>query len=51
MSGNKIGGLILIVVGAAFLAHNFGLLSFHAIWRWWPAVLIVLGIAILFSRR
>jgi hypothetical protein len=50
MSSNKIGGWILIAVGALFLAHNFGLLSFHAIWKWWPVLLIALGASIVFRR-
>jgi hypothetical protein len=39
------GAVILISVGVLFLAHN--LTSFdlmHIIWRYWPLILIVLGI-------
>ena len=37
-------GAILIVVGCAFLARNFGLINFHFMWHtYWPVILIVIG--------
>ena len=37
-------GIVLIVIGALFLAHNFGLLQFGWLHQWWPLILIGLGI-------
>jgi len=46
--------IILIVLGAAFLASNLGLISFGVLrqWlaTWWPLILIALGIAGLVRR-
>jgi len=51
MSGNKIGGWILIVLGAAFLASNLGWISFASLWKFWPIVLIVLGMSMILTRK
>lgn len=51
MNGNIVGGGILIALGAAFLAHNFGWLSFSALWKFWPVILIALGLSMIFSRK
>lgn len=51
MSGNKIGGWILVALGAAFLAQNLGWFSFAALWKFWPVVLIALGLSMVFSRK
>lgn len=50
MSGNKIGGWILIAIGGALLAHNLGWLSFNALFKWWPALLIAVGLGIVLGR-
>jgi hypothetical protein len=42
-------GASLIALGVVFLLHNFGLLSFQSIARWWPLVLIVAGAGFLKS--
>ena len=36
-------GLILIVLGCLFLAHNFGLLEWGWLRQWWPLILIGSG--------
>ncbi|OGF11186.1 MAG: hypothetical protein A2W00_10030 [Candidatus Eisenbacteria bacterium RBG_16_71_46] len=39
------GGLLLILLGVLFLAGNLGAIEVHhAIERWWPLVLILLGL-------
>jgi hypothetical protein len=52
---NLVWPLVLIVVGALFLAHNLGYLAFaqlrELIGTWWPLILIALGIGGLVSRR
>jgi cell wall-active antibiotic response 4TMS protein YvqF len=42
------GPIIMIGIGALFLAHNFGL-GFD-IGRWWPVVLILVGGGLLMDR-
>jgi len=37
-------GLILVVIGALLLAHNFDLLQFGWLRQWWPAILIAIGL-------
>jgi hypothetical protein len=47
-----IWGLILVTVGAVLLLDNLELINFYwrNIWRFWPVVLIVAGINLIFSR-
>lgn len=45
--------IILIVLGAVLLMNNLGLADFdlgRLLMRWWPAILIVVGISMLFRR-
>ncbi|MBS0458171.1 MAG: hypothetical protein JSS44_12685 [Proteobacteria bacterium] len=45
--------IILIVIGAILLLNNLGLWNVsiaHLVQTWWPAVLIVLGVSMLFRR-
>lgn len=54
MKANLFPALILIAVGALFLLKNLGLtnLNFGAlISTWWPAILILVGISMLFKNR
>lgn len=51
MSGSKVGGLILVVLGTVFLAENLGWISWREIWKWWPVLLIALGLSMLFGRK
>jgi hypothetical protein len=49
---SRTGALILIVVGALFLVSNLGWLPqlgplFH---RWWPLILIIVGVVMLVQR-
>jgi len=45
-------GIILIFVGVIFLLENFGIIDFSwgYVWRFWPILLIITGVNILFSR-
>jgi hypothetical protein len=45
-----IGPIILIGLGALFLLNNFNWFPFYRIWRFWPLVLIGVGI-LLFRNR
>ncbi len=42
--------VLLIGFGILFLLGNLGLLEFHRVLRYWPAVLILLGIYMLYER-
>lgn len=44
-------GLIIIVVGALFLAQNLGFIQDYSFWKYLPALLIVLGVYQLFLNR
>ena len=44
------GGLIIITIGVIFLLDNVGVLEAHAFTRWWPLLLIILGVSKLISR-
>ncbi len=42
---------ILIGLGLVFLANNFDMLELAFLRQWWPVILILLGIGMLFQRR
>jgi TM2 domain-containing membrane protein YozV len=46
-----VGAVILIGLGVLFLLDQFGALHFDWIWRFWPVILIAIGIRILMKRR
>lgn len=53
MKASKISwGIILIFIGTVFLLENYGIIDFHwtYVWRFWPVILIIMGINIIFSR-
>ncbi len=45
-------GIILVFIGTVFLLENYGVIDFRwtYVWKFWPIVLIVSGINIIFSR-
>ena len=52
-SGSRIpfSGILLVLLGALFLADQFGVLSFGLVFaRWWPALLILAGVLNLLER-
>ena len=49
-SGFFTGPIILITVGVLFLLNNLGMLSIRQLLRFWPVLLIVLGVGMLTSR-
>jgi len=45
-------GILLIVFGALFLADQIGAISFgHTFARWWPALLVLAGVAGVIERQ
>lgn len=45
-----IGAIVLIALGGLFLLNSFGLIEIGNIFRFWPVVLIVLGVMMLVKR-
>lgn len=43
-------GLFLILLGVVFLMATLGRICWEDVWRYWPAVLILLGLSIVFKR-
>lgn len=51
-SGKYTWGIILIIIGLLFLLENLGFLDFSdVISRYWPVLLILLGLKIILNRR
>lgn len=48
-----IWGVLLLFIGTIFLLENFDIIDFYwsAIWRFWPVLLIILGINFLFNSK
>ena len=54
MKSHYIAAIALIVIGLLFLANNLGVAHLNLgqlIAHWWPALLVGLGIMMLFSKR
>ena len=49
--GSVIGGLIIMAIGMIFLLDNFNVLESRAFARWWPILLIIVGVSKLVFRR
>jgi LiaI-LiaF-like transmembrane region/B-box zinc finger len=46
-----VGAIILIGLGVLFLLDEIGMMHFDWIWRFWPIILIAIGIRILMKRQ
>jgi hypothetical protein len=49
----KIAGIVLIALGGIFLINNLGIARIsigEIVGKWWPAILIIVGISILARR-
>ena len=44
-------GVVLTLIGVALLLDNLGFLEFRDIWRFWPLVLVAMGVGRLISAR
>jgi len=45
------GGIGLIVLGSLYLLNSFDVLSFHRVVRFWPSVLIAVGVVLLLRSK
>jgi L-asparagine transporter-like permease len=45
-----VSGLVLVAIGTIFFLTNLHLVRFHDLFRFWPAILIVAGVAMLADR-
>ena len=43
-SARIIPGLIILALGVALLLHNFDLVSFGELRKWWPMLVVALGV-------
>lgn len=53
MKGN-VAAIVLIVFGSFFLLSNLGLINVslaQLFTTWWPAILIAVGVSLLFTRE
>ena len=46
-----VGAFILIGLGVIFLLDELGAFHFDWIWRFWPLILIAIGVRILMQRQ
>jgi hypothetical protein len=46
-----VGAFVLIGLGVLFLLDEVGMLHFDWIWRFWPLILIALGVRVLMQRQ
>lgn len=47
---NYLGGILLIVIGVGFLLEKLGVI-YGPLWTYWPVILIIIGIGMLFDRK
>ena len=48
-SGSVFWGILLILVGAVLLLGNFGVISYRAIFDFWPVVVIIIGAKLVYD--
>jgi predicted membrane protein len=51
LNGRAIAGIVLILLGVAFILDNFGLIDAGRIWDYWPLFLVVAGFGRLMHPR
>jgi predicted membrane protein len=49
--GGIVMGFILALIGLAFLLNNTGYISISYLWRFWPMLIVLVGVVHFFSRR
>ena len=54
MGSNLVAALVLIVLGLFFLARSLGWIDSglgSLLATWWPAILVVVGVGLMFKRK
>ena len=54
MKRNLVGAVVLIIIGLLFLAKNLGWTDLdlsQLLSTWWPAILIAVGVGMLFNPK
>lgn len=41
----------MIALGVLLLLQNFGILDWGSLWKFWPVILVALGISMLLPRQ
>jgi hypothetical protein len=49
-TGSVFWGLFLMGLGALFLLGNFDVIDYGSIWKYWPILIIVIGIKLVFEH-
>lgn len=44
-------GFVFIGIGIIFLLDNMGIVIFHEIWKFWPLILVLVGISIIIKNK
>ena len=44
-AGGMVIGALIVLIGLVILLDNMGIIRFHDVWRYWPVLLIVLGVS------
>ncbi|MFH1852991.1 MAG: DUF5668 domain-containing protein [Candidatus Neomarinimicrobiota bacterium] len=50
-SDDRPGGGILVIIGAVCLSATLDIINWGSIWRFWPVILILVGLQIIFRTR
>lgn len=47
----NVGGVVLVAIGVLLLLQNFGIFVWGSLWKFWPVILVAVGISMLIPRR
>ena len=50
-AGGMVIGALIVLIGLVILLDNMGIIRFHDVWRYWPVLLIVLGVSKILESR
>lgn len=48
---NTVRGVILVLLGVFFLASNFGWINWGSLWKFWPLILVAVGVSMLMPKN
>lgn len=50
-TGSIIGGTIMLMIGLALLSNQLDLIPYYAVRQYWPVVIIVIGLIVIFANN